>query len=113
MKLCGDLIGMVPALGLAVIIQYIEGPITIYDTSKHVTIEEFLNNGYVMLLIVTLALISQAFLSQNSTHLVTVEGMRLKTALQVSHVCIIFVCQYSVHFFLSISVYVLLTGCGV
>lgn len=75
---------MVPALGLAIIIQYIEGPNTIYDTSEHVTIEEFLNNGYVMLLIVTLALISQAFLSQHSTHLVTVEGMRLKTALQVS-----------------------------
>lgn len=90
LKLCGDLIGMVPALGLAVIIQYIEGPNTTYDTNKHVTIEEFLNNGYVMLLIVTLALISQAFLSQNSTHLVTVEGMRLKTALQVS-ICISFI----------------------
>lgn len=82
---------MVPALGLAVIIQYIEDHnVTIYDTSTHVTMEEFVNNGYVMLLIVTLALISQAFLSQNSTHLVTVEGMRLKTALQVSIMFTIF-----------------------
>ncbi|KOB78708.1 putative ATP-binding cassette transporter sub-family C member 8 [Operophtera brumata] len=83
LKLCGDMISMVPALGLAVIIQYIvDHDVIIYDTGTHVTIEEYFNNGYVMLLIVTLALISQAFLSQNSTHLVTVEGMRLKTALQ-------------------------------
>lgn len=83
LKLFGDMIGVVPPLGLAIIIQYIEGPVQIYDHSTQVTVEEYLNNGYVMLLIVTLALISQAFLSQNSTHLVTVEGTRLKTALQV------------------------------
>lgn len=79
----GDLIGVVPPLGLAIIIQYIEGPTKIFDSSAQVTLEEFFNNGYVMLLIITMALISQAFLSQNSTHLVTVEGTRLKTALQV------------------------------
>lgn len=72
-----------PPLGLAIIIQYIENPAKTYDTSAQVTLDEFLNNGYVMLLIITMALISQAFLSQNSTHLVTVEGTRLKTALQV------------------------------
>ncbi|XP_072943840.1 ATP-binding cassette sub-family C member Sur [Epargyreus clarus] len=82
MKLFGDLIGVIPPLGLAVIIQFMENPITSYDSNSPVTIEEFSKNGYVMLLIVTLALILQAFLSQNSTHLVTVEGTRLKTALQ-------------------------------
>lgn len=71
-----------PPLGLSVIIQYIQDP-KIYDSSAAVTLEEFFNNGYVMLLIITMALITQAFLSQNSTHLVTVEGTRLKTALQV------------------------------
>lgn len=81
LKLFGDLIGVVPPLGLSVIIQYIQDP-KIYDSSAPVTLEEFLNNGYVMLLIITMALITQAFLSQNSTHLVTVEGTRLKTALQ-------------------------------
>lgn len=84
MKLCGDMIGVVPPLGLAVVIQFIEGPLETFDTNSHVTIQEFLSNGYVMLLIITLSLIGQAFLSQNSTHLVTVEGTRLKTALQVS-----------------------------
>lgn len=84
MKLLGDLISVVPALGLAVIIQYIEGPLETYDASSEVTLQEFFNNGYVMLLIVTLALVFQALLSQNSTHLVTVEGTRLKTGLQVT-----------------------------
>ncbi|CAB3242093.1 unnamed protein product [Arctia plantaginis] len=82
LKLFGDMISVVPPLGLAIIIQYIDGPVKIYDHSTQVTVDEYLSNGYVMLLIVTLALISQAFLSQNSTHLVTVEGTRLKTALQ-------------------------------
>lgn len=83
-KLFSDLIGVVPPLGLAVVIQFIHDPRQEYDLNSHVTIQEFLSNGYIMLLIVTLALISQGFLSQNSTHLVTVEGNRLKTALQVS-----------------------------
>lgn len=82
MKLISDLVGVVPPLGLAVVIQYLQDPHQVFDT-KQVTIEEFCSNGYVMLLLITLALIIQAFLSQNSTHLVTVEGTRLKTALQV------------------------------
>lgn len=88
--MCGDLIGVVPPLGLAVIIQYISQtnqPAIPYDASTLVTIHEFFDNGYIMLFIVVLALISQAFLSQNSTHLVTVEGMRLKAALQVCLNC--------------------------
>lgn len=84
LKLCGDLIGVIPPLGLAVIVQYIENPKKIFDTESEVTIEEFLKNAYIILFIVTLALVMQAILSQNSTHLVTVEGTRLKTALQVS-----------------------------
>lgn len=83
LKLFGDLIGVIPPLGLSVIVQFIEDPGHSYDTNYHVTVHEFFNNGYVMLFLITLALISQAFLSQNSTHLVTVEGTRLKTALQV------------------------------
>ncbi|XP_028037616.1 ATP-binding cassette sub-family C member Sur-like isoform X1 [Bombyx mandarina] len=84
LKLLGDLIGLVPPLGLAFIIQFIESPISNERNSNeaHVTLREFIGNGYVMLLVITLALIYQALLSQNSTHLVTVEGARLKTALQ-------------------------------
>ncbi|CAD0196745.1 unnamed protein product [Chrysodeixis includens] len=85
LKLLGDLIGVVPPLGLAIIIQYIEGYGHVrneYDQDSPVTLKEFFSSGYIMLVITTIALISQAFLSQNSTHLVTVEGTRLKTALQ-------------------------------
>lgn len=83
LKLFSDVMGLVPPLGLAVIIDYIAAP-PAPPPAEPVTVSEFLNNGYVMLLILTLALIAQALLSQNSTHLVTVEGTRLKTALQAS-----------------------------
>lgn len=82
MKLISDLVAVVPPLGLAVIIQFLQDPHQVFDT-KYVTLKEFCSNGYIMLMLITLALIIQAFLSQNSTHLVTVEGTRLKTALQV------------------------------
>lgn len=85
LKLCSDLISVVPALGLAIIIQFVNDPILNNNLESEVTIQELLSNGYTMLVIVTLALIVQALLSQNSTHLVTVEGTRLKMALQVSH----------------------------
>ncbi|KAL4702536.1 hypothetical protein ACJJTC_001421, partial [Scirpophaga incertulas] len=82
MKLLGDLISVVPPIGLAIIIQQIEGPLHTYNENTEVTVHEFFSNGHVMLLIVTMALIFQALLSQNSTHLVTVEGSRLKAGLQ-------------------------------
>ncbi|CAK1581990.1 unnamed protein product [Parnassius mnemosyne] len=84
LKLFGDLVGVIPPLGLAIIVQYIEDPDKTYETDSELTIQEFIQNAYVMLFIVTLALVIQAILSQNSTHLVTVEGTRLKTALQAS-----------------------------
>lgn len=86
LKLFSDLIAVIPPLGLGVIINFIEIPTNTNTIESQVTIEEFSNNGYIMLCVVTLALISQALLSQNSTHLVTVEGIRLKTALQVRSV---------------------------
>ncbi|XP_030024318.1 ATP-binding cassette sub-family C member Sur isoform X2 [Manduca sexta] len=82
LKLFGDLIGVVPPLGLAAIVQYIDNPVVNGVNDSPVTLHEFFSNGYVMLCVVTMALIGQALLSQNSTHLVTVEGTRLKTALQ-------------------------------
>ncbi|XP_045785770.1 ATP-binding cassette sub-family C member 9-like isoform X2 [Maniola jurtina] len=82
LKLFGDFISIIPAVGLAVIIKFIQDQNSAFDTNAEISLEEFLSNGYVMLLIVTLALIFQAILSQNSTHLITVEGTRLKMALQ-------------------------------
>lgn len=83
LKFFSDIVSVIPALGLAVIIQFLDDPIFNYDSKSEVTIQELLSNGYAMLVIVTLALILQALLSQNSTHLITVEGTRLKMALQV------------------------------
>ncbi|CAH0748153.1 unnamed protein product [Diatraea saccharalis] len=82
MKLLGDMISVVPPLGLAAIIQYVEDPQGQFDKDSDVTIQEFVSNGYVMLVVVSLSLMFQALLSQNATHLVTLEGTRLKTGLQ-------------------------------
>ncbi|XP_068629390.1 ATP-binding cassette sub-family C member 9 [Battus philenor] len=82
LKLFGDLIGVIPPLGLAIIIEHIREPTASIEIESAVTLQEFLKNAYVMLFIITMALVIQAILSQNSTHLVTVEGTRLKTALQ-------------------------------
>ncbi|XP_053625713.1 ATP-binding cassette sub-family C member 8 isoform X2 [Plodia interpunctella] len=82
LKLISDLISVVPPLGLAVILQFIEAPLDTSDANTPVTFGDFFSNGYIMLIIVSMALILQAILSQNSTHLVTVEGTRLKTGLQ-------------------------------
>ncbi|XP_013182103.1 PREDICTED: ATP-binding cassette sub-family C member 8 [Papilio xuthus] len=82
LKLFGDMVGLIPPLGLAVIVKYIEDSNIIFETESEVTIQEFVKNPYVVLFLVTLALVIQGVLSQNSTHLVTVEGTRLKTALQ-------------------------------
>lgn len=84
LKLFGDMIGLIPPLGLAVIVKYIEDSNIVFETESEVTIHEFVKNPYIMLFLVTMALVTQGILSQNSTHLVTVEGTRLKTALQAS-----------------------------
>lgn len=54
------------------------------QTGVHsVTISELLSNGYVMAGIVLISAIAQGSFSQSSTHILNVEGIRLKTALQV------------------------------
>lgn len=52
----------------------------------YITLQEFLSNGFVMSVIVLVGGIAQATLSQASTHILNVEGIRLKTALQVSYI---------------------------
>lgn len=47
------------------------------------TVSEFLSNGYVMAVVVLVSSIAQGSFSQASTHILNVEGIRLKTALQV------------------------------
>ncbi|XP_050672512.1 ATP-binding cassette sub-family C member Sur-like [Leptidea sinapis] len=82
MKLIGDLCGIIVPLSFAIIIQFIDEPVKYNNNNEEVSLKEFLNNGYTMLVVTVLALIVQALLSQYSTHLVNVEGTRLKTSLQ-------------------------------
>lgn len=82
LKFLGDMMGLIPPIGLSVVMQY--GTSDFKEINSEVTFVEFINNGYVMIAIITISSIAQALFSQNSTHLVSVEGIRLKTALQVS-----------------------------
>ncbi|XP_038215201.1 ATP-binding cassette sub-family C member Sur [Zerene cesonia] len=82
LKLFGDLMGVIAPLGLGIIIQFMDKEQTQIGDDPDVSIDEFFDNGYAMLMVVTLSLILQALLSQNSTHLLTVEGTKLKSSLQ-------------------------------
>lgn len=91
-KLIGDCIGFVGPLGISVVIRYVttlRDPGTIQPT--YPTMSEFLNNGYVMGAIVLVAVLTHGTLSQSSTHLVNVEGIHLKCALQV--LCTMCICR--------------------
>jgi hypothetical protein len=80
----GDCVGFVGPLGISVVISYVN---ILRDPSaiqpEYPTVTQFLSNGYVMGAIVFVAALAQGTFSQSSTHLVNVEGIRLKGALQV------------------------------
>lgn len=57
--------------------------------SRFLTVKEFLKNGYIIGIIVLVSALVQGTLSQSSTHLVNIEGIHLKSALQVIHIKII------------------------
>jgi hypothetical protein len=82
----GDCVGFVGPLGISVVISYVN---ILRDPSavqpEYPTVTEFLSNGYVMGAIVFVAALAQGTFSQSSTHLVNVEGIRLKGALQVMY----------------------------
>ncbi|XP_054281763.1 ATP-binding cassette sub-family C member Sur-like [Macrosteles quadrilineatus] len=83
LKLLGDCVGFIPPLGIAVVINYISAKDNITHPEPHdVTVEELLGNGYVMAAVVLVSVMAQGSFSQASTHIVNVEGIRLKTALQ-------------------------------
>lgn len=93
-KLLGDCVGLVGPLGISVIIDY---TVTYSDVNRIPVEENFfptnkqlISNGYIMGVIVFIAAIAQGTLSQCSTHLVNIEGIRLKSALQVGSYIISF-----------------------
>lgn len=55
---------------------------------SHITWMEFLQNGYIMAVVVLLMVLGQGTLSQNSTHIINVAGIRLKNALHVIYLTV-------------------------
>ncbi|XP_071446866.1 ATP-binding cassette sub-family C member Sur isoform X2 [Hetaerina americana] len=82
LKLLGDSAGLVGPLAISVIIDYASASTTSTYEAPFPTVTEFFRNGYVMAVVVLVGSIAQGTLSQASTHLVNVEGIRLKGALQ-------------------------------
>lgn len=95
LKFLGDLVGYVAPLGIQVMVNYVgtnSSSSSINSTSTnnatagahfdYPTVTEFLSNGYIMAVIVFLSSFLQGTLSQASSHVLCVEGIRLKTALQ-------------------------------
>ena len=98
LKFSGDLVGYVAPLGIQYMVTYLAAqsdnissildaplsPDSQHDASfyRDPSVSEFLSNGYVMAVIVFLASFAQGALSQSSSHVLCVEGIRLKTALQ-------------------------------
>uniref|UniRef100_A0A0N8CA55 ATP-binding cassette sub-family C member n=1 Tax=Daphnia magna TaxID=35525 RepID=A0A0N8CA55_9CRUS len=89
LKFFGDLVGYVAPLGIQVMVSYVNSSSATNSTNANNTagtyypsVKEFLSNGYIMAAIVFLSSFLQGTLSQASSHVLCVEGIRLKTALQ-------------------------------
>lgn len=91
LKFAGDLVGYVAPLGIQVLVNFVNSSSSnvTWTTSNttgtsyyYPSITEFLSNGYIMAVIVFLSSFLQGTLSQASSHVLCVEGIRLKTALQ-------------------------------
>ncbi|KAL4141386.1 hypothetical protein QTP88_004034 [Uroleucon formosanum] len=94
LKMMGDFVGYIGPLGVSVIVNFVAKEqnvtnLTNYeaDNSCCVTFWEFLNNGYVMAFIMLISCITQGSFSQASTHILNVEGIRLKSGLQAMLYC--------------------------
>ncbi|XP_022163687.1 ATP-binding cassette sub-family C member Sur-like [Myzus persicae] len=94
LKMMGDFVGYIGPLGVSVIVNFVAKEqnvtnLTNYeaDNSCCVTFWEFLNNGYVMAFIMLISCIAQGSFSQASTHILNVEGIRLKSGLQAMLYC--------------------------
>lgn len=83
LKLLGDLVGFVAPLGMAIIIDYVsKSHLPEEYQGKYVRVGDFFKNGYNMAGLIFLSALAQGSFSQASSHIITVEGIRLKTALQ-------------------------------
>ncbi|XP_016766887.2 ATP-binding cassette sub-family C member Sur isoform X2 [Apis mellifera] len=86
LKLLGDAATLVGPLSISKILNYVSASQNRTITSQYsmvvMTFPEILENGYFLGLLVLFFSLLQGTLSQASTHILCVEGIRLKTALQ-------------------------------
>lgn len=90
LKFAGDLVGYVAPLGIQIMVNFVNTSINSstycdYNATEAYyspSVIEFISNGYIMAVIVFLSSFLQGTLSQASSHVLCVEGIRLKTALQ-------------------------------
>ncbi|XP_050431302.1 ATP-binding cassette sub-family C member Sur-like isoform X2 [Adelges cooleyi] len=92
LKMLGDFVGYVGPLGVSVIVNFVAkkhnatnseiATPTNINYSCCITFGDFLNNGYVMAFIMLISCLAQGSFSQASTHILNVEGIRLKSGLQ-------------------------------
>lgn len=85
LKFGGDLVGYVAPIGIQVIVAYSNSSSNreaVHNYIYYPSVDEFLSNGYIMAAIIFLSSFLQGALSQASSHVLCVEGIRLKTALQ-------------------------------
>ncbi|XP_074096275.1 sulfonylurea receptor [Cotesia typhae] len=90
LKLLGDASTLVGPVAISKIIDYVEvlqnstkkKSFSTYAGGNYITMEQLMDNGYFLGIVIFMAAILQSTLSQASTHFVNVEGIRLRTALQ-------------------------------
>lgn len=97
LKLLGDLTGLCGPLSISFIVQYISNKSNSSDSNAfdNETIieqedkkffipdwQDYLQNGWIICVLVFLSSLAQGTLSQGSSHLINMEGIKLKNALQ-------------------------------
>lgn len=89
LKLLGDLCGLVGPLSISCIVEFIAAKHSngtasgvSANATDHPEWTEFVADGWVMSFIVLVAFLLQGTLSQASTNLINVEGIKIKNALQ-------------------------------
>ncbi|KAK4297665.1 hypothetical protein Pmani_029928 [Petrolisthes manimaculis] len=94
-KLLGDSVNVVAPLAIALVVSYVcayqEGNVEregeVVDQEYFVAWKEYMSNGWVVACVALVAALLQSTFSQRSTHLVSMEGVRVRAALQAMVYC--------------------------
>ncbi|CAM1323224.1 Sur (predicted) [Pycnogonum litorale] len=85
-KFLADFSAFVGPLAIGVIIKYVEGNarsnVELYDGTYYMTVQHFFHNGYVISILVLFGTFLQSTSSQTFMHIVIMEGVHLRSAIQ-------------------------------